>query len=96
MAPIGTAPAAPAPALKTAAAPAAAAAPSRVGAAAPVAGQRPAPATQRPMAPATAPAIKQVDKILIFAAAFASLVAVGYNFYVFYFVLKPLVENFQS
>jgi len=26
----------------------------------------------------------------------AGLVGFGYNFYVWYFVLKPVVENFQS
>ena len=84
-------PAAAAPALKTAAA--AAAAPAKGGA--PATQQRPA-AVQRPAAASGAPSIKTLDKVLIFSAAVASLVAVGFNFYVFYFVLKPLIENFQS
>jgi len=89
-----SAPSAPAPALRTAAAPAAhAAAPAK--GAAPTAAQRPAPAAQRAAAPVV-PAIKTIDKVLIYVATVASLAAIGYNFYVFFFVLKPLVENFQS
>jgi len=80
-----------APALKTAAA--AAAAPAR-GAAPTSATQPRPPAMQRSVAPA-APAIKTVDKVLIFTAAVASLAAVGFNFYNYYFVLKPLIDNFQ-
>ena len=87
-------PAAPAPALRTSAAPGAhAAAPAK--GAAPTAAQKPAPAAQRAAAPVV-PTIKTVDKVLIYVATVASLVAVGYNFYVFFYVLKPLVENFQS
>jgi len=81
--------------MRTAAAPAASAAPVKSGAA-PAATQRPAPVAPRAAAPAVVPAIKSLDKILIYSAAVASLVAVGYNFYVFFFVLKPLVENFSS
>jgi hypothetical protein len=68
---------------KTGAAPAAA-----------TAAQKPAPMS-RPAAPVV-PSIKPLDKILIFSAAVAGLVGFGYNFYVWYFVLKPLVDNFQS
>ena len=85
------APAPTAPALRTAAAPAAA--PAK-GAAPTTAQQRPA-AMQRPAATSAAPAIKTLDKVLIFSAAVISLGAVGFNFYIFYFVLKPMVENFQ-
>ena len=60
---------------------------------APPAQQRPAPIAQRPAA--AAPAIKAVDKVLIFAAAVTSLVAVGGAGYIFW-VLKNLVENFTS
>jgi hypothetical protein len=85
---------APAPVMRTAAAPAASAAPVKSGAA-PATAQKPAPAAQRAAAPIV-PSIKPLDKILIYSAAVAGLVAVGYNFYVFFFVLKPLVENFSS
>ena len=61
--------------------------------AAPTAQQRPAPVAQRPAA--AAPAIKTIDKVLIFAAAVTSLVAVGGAGYIFW-VLKNLVENFTS
>ena len=87
-------PTAAAPALKTAAAAAAAPA-AKTGAAPTAAQQRPAPVAARTAAPVI-PSIKTVDKVLIHLAAVAALVAVGYNFYVWYFVLKPLVENFSS
>jgi hypothetical protein len=77
--------------LRTAAA--AAAAPAKAPAPA-TAQQRPV-AMQRPAAAAGAPSIKTLDKVLIFTAAVAGLVAVGFNAYIFFFVLKPLVENFQ-
>ena len=91
--PVPVSAAAPAPALRTAGA-APAAAPAK-GAAAPASAQRPVPAAQRAAAPVV-PTINTVDKVLIFSAAVAALIAVGYNFYVFFFVLKPIVENFQS
>lgn len=50
---------------------------------------------QRPPAAPVAPSIKTIDKILIYTATVAALAGVGLNFYVFFFVLKPLVENFQ-
>jgi hypothetical protein len=49
---------------------------------------------QRPAAPVV-PTIKTVDKVLIYFASAASLIGVGMNVYVFYFVLKPMIENFQ-
>ena len=66
-------------------------------AAAPAAGaaQKPAPMT-RPAAAPLVPSIKTLDKVLIFSAAFAGLVALGLAFYSYWFVLKPLIENFQS
>jgi hypothetical protein len=84
---------APAPALRTAAAPAAPA-PTKVGAT-PTGAQKPVPVAQRATAPVV-PSLKTIDKVLIFSAAVAGLVGFGYNFYVWYFVLKPVVENFQS
>jgi hypothetical protein len=81
-----------APALRTAAAPAAAA-PAK-GLATATAQQRPT-TMQRPAVASAAPAIKTLDKVLIFTAAVASLVGVGFNFYIFFFVLKPLIETFQ-
>ena len=85
---------APAPALRTAAAAAAPAALAK-GGAAPTAAQKPAPVVQRAAAPVV-PSIKTLDKVLIFSAAVASLVAVGFAFYSYWFVLKPLIENFTS
>ena len=79
-----------APALRTAAAPAA---PGK-GAAPTTAQPRPA-AMQRPAAASAAPAIKTLDKILIFTATFASLAAVGVVGYVFW-ILKNTVETFTS
>ncbi len=76
--------------LRTAAAPAA---PTK--GAAPTAAQKPSPVTQRASAPVV-PSIKTLDKVLIFSAAVASLAAVGGAFYSYWFVLKPLIENFQS
>ena len=58
--------------------------------------QRPATMQQRPAAAPAVPTIKTFDKVLIYTATVAALVGVGFNVYVFYFVLKPLVENFQS
>jgi hypothetical protein len=71
---------------KTAAAPTAGAAP--------VAAHKPAPMT-RPAAAAAAPSIKALDKILIFSAAFASLVAVGGVVWVF-LTLQKIVQDFSS
>jgi hypothetical protein len=78
--------------LKTAAA-AAAAAPGKTTASAP-AQQRPVTMTQRPAA-AAAPAIKTIDKVLIYTTLAATLAGVGFSFYVMWFVLKPAIENFQ-
>ena len=80
------APAAPAAAPKAASAPVAGPAP---------AAQRPAAVAPRPAVAPAAPAIKQLDKILIFSAAFASLVAVGGAVWVL-LTLKGIVENFSS
>ena len=94
-------PAAAAPALKTAGAPSAAA-PAKTAAAPATAAKPGAPVAQRPAPVATrtatsgAPAIKTLDKVLIYLATVSALVAVGYNFYVWFFILKPVVENFQS
>jgi hypothetical protein len=88
------APSAPAPALRTGAAPAAAAAAAPAKGAAPAAAQRPAAAAQRAAAPVV-PSIKTLDKVLIFTAAVASLVAVGGVTWVF-LTLKNVVENFSS
>jgi len=79
---------APAAAAPKAAAPRAGAAP-----AAPAA-QRSAPA-QRSAVPAAVPALKTLDKALIFSAAVASIVAVGGVVWVF-IILKNTVENFNS
>jgi hypothetical protein len=77
--------AAPAAAPKTSAAPAAASA-----------AQRPAAAAPRPAAaPAAVPTIKGLDKILIYGAAVASLVGVGFAGYVFW-KLNDIVQTFQS
>ena len=84
--------AAPAPALRTAAAPAAPA-PTKVGAA-PTGAQKPVPVAQRATAPVV-PSIKTLDKVLIFSAAVASLVAVGGVTWVF-LTLKNVLENFTS
>ena len=59
--------------------------------AAPAAGQRPAATAQRP---AAAPAIKLLDKILIYAVAVAGLAAAGASTYLF-FALKKIVDPFQ-
>jgi hypothetical protein len=84
--------AAPAP-TRTAAAPvAAAAAPTKTGAA-PVAAQRPAP-VQRPVV-AVVPSIQPLDRILIYAAAVASLIAVGIVGWVYY-TLNNNVTTFTS
>jgi len=50
---------------------------------------------QRPAAAPSVPTIKGVDKVLIYTATLAGLIGAGFNFYVFFFVLKPLIENFQ-
>jgi hypothetical protein len=82
-----------APALRTAAAPAAPALASAKGAAAaPTAAHRPAPAAALRSA---VPSIKPLDKILIFSAAVAGLVAIGGVTWVF-LTLKNVVENFSS
>jgi hypothetical protein len=54
------------------------------------------PAAMRPAAAPVVPTIKTVDKVLIYTALVATLVGVGFNVYVTYFVLKPLIDNFQS
>ena len=79
--------------------PTAAAAPSKLAgvpapktgttAAAPTAQQRPAPVAQRP---APVPTIKALDKILIYSAVVASLLAIGGVLWVF-LTLKNVVEN---
>ena len=74
---------------------AAAAAPAKTAAAAPAAQQRSAAAAQRPAAAPVVPTIKPVDKILIYAAAVASLVAVGVAVWVLV-TLKNVVEKFTS
>jgi len=86
------APAAPAPALRTAAAPAASA-PTK--GAAPVATAQKGAPIQRATAPIV-PSIKTIDKVLIFSACVAGLVGVGYNCYVYFAVLNPLVANFSN
>jgi hypothetical protein len=89
----GSTPTAPAPALRTASAPAAhGAAPAK--GAAPGTAQKSAPMAQRAAAPVV-PTIKTLDKVLIFSAAVASLVAVGGVTWVF-LALKNAVENFSS
>jgi len=50
----------------------------------------------RPAAAPVVPTIKTLDKVLVYSAVVAALVAVGMNVYVFQFVLKPLIENFQQ
>ena len=69
------------------------AAPPKTAAPAP-AQQRP-PAVQRPAAPVV-PSIKTVDKVLIYTSLVTSLIAVGFNAYVLFVVLKPMIETFQS
>jgi hypothetical protein len=86
--------AAPAPAFKSAAAPAALKSSASAPAAAPAAAPKAASAP-RPAAAPAATAIKPLDKILIFSAAAASLVAVGGAVWVL-LTLKGLVENFSS
>jgi len=59
-----------------------------------------APAQQRPTtmprpAAPVVPTIKTLDKALIYTAAVAALIGAGLNVYVFFFVLKPMIENFQ-
>jgi hypothetical protein len=49
---------------------------------------------QRPAAPVV-PTIKTLDKALIYTATVAALIGVGLNVYVFFFVLKPMIESFQ-
>lgn len=60
---------------------------------APAAAAKPGPVASRAAAPVV-PAIKTLDKVLIFSAAVASLVAVGGVVWVF-LTLKNVVENFQ-
>ena len=71
----------------------AAAKPPTATAAAPAAQQRPT-TMPRPAAPVV-PTIKTLDKALIYSAAFAALIGAGLNVWVFWFVLKPMIENFQ-
>jgi hypothetical protein len=78
---------------KTAAAPAAAAPGKAL--AQPPPQQRPA-TMQRPAAPATAPTIKTLDKVLIYTSVAVSLLGAGFSGYICYFVLKPLLDNFQQ
>ena len=55
--------------------------------------------TGAPSAPALAPApatMKLVDKVLIWLAIVASFAGAGFSGWVCYFVLKPLIENFQQ
>ena len=89
--------AAPAPAAKPAtpasAAPAATIRPTAPAAATAV--PRPTVATQRPPAAPAAPAIKALDKYLIYGAAVASLAAVGGATWIF-FILKNSVETFVA
>ena len=59
--------------------------------AAPAVGQRPAPTAQRP---AAAPAIKPLDKVLIYAVAVAGLAAAGASTYLF-LVVKKIIDPFQ-
>jgi len=49
---------------------------------------------QRPAA-SQSPSIKTIDKVLVYTAAVAAIIGVGLNAYVFFGVLKPLIENFQ-
>jgi hypothetical protein len=56
--------------------------------------QRPS-SMQRPSAPPPVPTIKLVDKVLISLAFVASLAGAGLNFYVFFMVLKPMIDEFQ-
>ena len=90
------APTAPAPVLRAASSAAPSPAPAKPGAApvASAAAQKPAPMAQRAAAPVV-PSIKTLDKILIFSATVASLVAVGGVVWVF-LTLKNVVENFSS
>ncbi len=78
--------------LKTAAA---AAAPAKTAAAAAAAPAKTAATTQRPAAAQVVPAIQPVDKILIYAAAVTSLIAVGIAVWVLV-TLKNVVEKFTS
>jgi hypothetical protein len=50
---------------------------------------------QRPAAAPAVATIKMLDKVLIYAATVAVLGGVGYYGYVSWFVMKPLIENFQ-
>jgi hypothetical protein len=77
---------------RTAAAPVAAAAPTKTGAA-PVAAQRPAP-VQRTVVPIV-PSIQPLDRILIYAAAVTSIIAVAAVGYL-YWTLSNVVTNFTS
>jgi len=49
----------------------------------------------RPAAPPPVAAIKLVDKILVWLALFSALAGAGFNVFVFYFYLKPMIDNFQ-
>lgn len=90
---LAAAPAAAAPAPKTAAP--AAAAPARAAAPATAQQRPPAMQQQRPSAAPIVPTIKGIDKALIYTAGIAVILGVGFYGYVSWFVLKPLIENFQ-
>ena len=79
-------------AYRTAEAPTVAASPAPAKGAAPAVAQKPAAMAQRPAAPIV-PTIKTVDQILIFAAAVASLVAVGGVTWVFITLSKALAST---
>jgi hypothetical protein len=57
--------------------------------------QKPSTMQPRPAAPPV-PTIKTLDKFLIYTTVVAALIGVGFNLYVFYFVLKPAIDNFQN
>ena len=90
-APMSTTPPAAGAGLKTAAT----AAPGKTPASATTAQPRPAATAQRPTTAPVVPTIKPVDKILIYAAAIASLIAVGGVIWVLV-TLKNVVEKFTS
>jgi hypothetical protein len=57
---------------------------------------KPAPVAATRTATSGAPTIKGVDKVLIYLAMVAGLVGVGSTAYLWWFLLKPAIENFQS
>jgi hypothetical protein len=77
--------------------------PKTAGPATPAPGKAPAPVQQRPSSmqqqrPPAQPAVaamKTIDKILIWLAFFSGLAGAGFNVFVFYFYLKPMIDNFQ-